>query len=84
MGDPGRADSFLSFPFRWGLSEGGEGALRHPRPTRMNSGVRTMRAVYITALKYGDSEKEAPPVGERGQSNLTEVPRYLSRSESSE
>ena len=50
----------------------------------MNSGVGIMRAVHITALKRGDSEKEAPPVGERDQSNLTEVPRYLSRSESSE
>lgn len=33
-----------------------EGAPRHTQVTRMNSGVRIMRVIHITALKYGDSE----------------------------
>ena len=55
MGDMGQPNTFLS-PLQMGLS-GREGAVfRALRSTRMNSGVRIIRAIHITVLKRGDSE----------------------------
>jgi len=59
MGDLGQPDILLS-PLQMRLLGRKGGASRASLATRLKSGVMIMRAIYITALKRGKSEKPTP------------------------
>ncbi len=56
MGDLRQPDILLS-PLQWRLPGRKGGASRASLATRLKSGVMIMRAIYITGLKRGESEK---------------------------